>query len=93
MRPVGATSRHFRAFKRTHLVLVLLPLIHLVRNLPQPMPLGIRHGVVKVLVARPCEVAQRRGVPPEVVVDLVPLERGREGAEGAQEGEVLAGVL
>lgn len=45
------------------------------------------------LLARPRKVLQRRVEAREVVVDFVALEEGREGAEGAEEGEIFAGVL
>ena len=82
-----------RLLSTTHLVLARLALVHLVRDLPQRVLGGVAHGVVKVLVAGLGEVAQRRGVSAEVVVDLVALQRSREGAQGSKEGEVLARVL
>lgn len=63
------------------------------RDLPQRVLGGVAHGVVEVLVAGLRKVAQGRGVSAEVVVDLVALQGRREGAQGSEEGEVLARVL
>lgn len=57
------------------------------------MILGVSEGLLKALRASESEVAKRRVMSAEVVVDAVALDVGIELAQLAEEGEVLARVL